>query len=318
VQLDEAVSIAELARIEILAGVPPTIALGMLEHCAVHGLSPGAQLLERGEVIPWMYFILHGRLAVHLEEPPSDPNTYLEAGQLVGEMGVIDGSPATTWVVVTDEAKLLAIDDETFWRLVGASHQFAVNMLLLLARRVRANNTEIERFALNQRALERDASVDSLTGLFNRRWWNDRFERLVERAHRSELALSLMILDADHFKLFNDHFGHIAGDEVLKAIGRTLSENLRPTDLAARYGGEELVVALPGTDLVGARVAAERIRTAVSGIALADGRGSTLPQVTVSIGVATLEPNEAAAALFSRADAALYRAKNAGRNRIAW
>jgi diguanylate cyclase (GGDEF)-like protein len=180
---------------------------------------------------------------------------------------------------------------------------------------MRANNSNLYRATLMQREFERDATVDALTGLYNRRWWEDRFARLVARAHRGDGNMALLVVDVDRFKLYNDNYGHISGDTVLRLVARTMAGNLRPTDIAARYGGEEFVVALPATDLPGALVAAERVRQAVAVAIVEDVTGVRLPSVTISLGVATLRPNDDAPSLFGRADAALYRAKKAGRNR---
>jgi diguanylate cyclase (GGDEF)-like protein len=318
---DEAVEHAEgrvrgqLQQLGILKGVAEHAAWGVLEHCKTRWLATGEVLLTKGQPNRAMYFLLEGRLGIHLEDPPAEPIAFLEQGQTVGEMSVIDRSPASAHVTAVERALLLEVDDETFWRLVTASHQFAINLLHLLAQRMRANNSNLYRATLMQREFERDATVDALTGLYNRRWWEDKFTRIVARAHRGESHMALLVVDVDRFKLYNDNYGHIAGDTVLRVVARTLAGNLRPTDIAARYGGEEFVVALPATDLAGALVAAERVRHAVSQAVVEDATGARLPCVTISIGVAMLHAADDAASLFTRADAALYRAKHAGRNR---
>ncbi|MGC4069972.1 MAG: GGDEF domain-containing protein [Polyangiaceae bacterium] len=306
----------QLRHLGILAGVADTAAFGVLEHCTTRRMGPGEVLLTKGQPNRFMYFLLEGRLGIHLEDPPSDPIAFLEVGQTVGEMSVINRSPASAHVTSIERSRLLEVDDQTFWRLVGASHQFAINLLHLLAQRMRANNTSLYRATIMQREFERDATVDALTGLYNRRWWDERLERILSRAERSGAPLSLIVIDVDRFKSYNDNHGHISGDAVLRAVGRTLTTNLRPTDIAARFGGEEFVVALPATDLSGAVVAAERVRRAVAAAVIEDATGERLPGVTISLGIATRREGDTATALFSRADAALYVAKGGGRNRL--
>jgi diguanylate cyclase (GGDEF)-like protein len=306
----------QLRNLGILAGVADAAAFGVLEHCKTRRMGPGEVLLTKGQINRFMYFLLEGRLGIHLEDPPSDPIAFLEVGQTVGEMSVIDRSPASAHVTSIEPSRLLEVDDQTFWRLVGASHQFAINLLHLLAQRMRANNTSLYRATIMQREFERDATVDALTGLYNRRWWDDRFPRILGRTERSGTALSLIVIDVDRFKSYNDNHGHISGDAVLRAVGRTLATNLRPTDIAARYGGEEFVVALPATALSGAIVAAERVRLAVEEAAIEDATGERLPGVTISLGIATRCADDSVTTLFSRADAALYAAKSGGRNRL--
>jgi diguanylate cyclase (GGDEF)-like protein len=306
----------ELASQEILAGVDFQTVAAVVQHCPTRHLNAGEWLLTKGQPNRRMYFVLSGKLGVFLDEPSEAPLIHVERGQTVGEMSVIDSSPASAHVIAIDESRLLEVDDRTFWNLVKVSHRFSINLLQLLARRMRDSNMNLRRVTLLGRELQRDAQVDPLTTLFNRRWWDEKFPRLVERAQRSAQTLSLLVVDIDHFKQYNDQYGHIAGDIVLKQVGKTLLDNLRSMDHAARFGGEEFVIALPMTDQVGALVAAERLRTAVEGSAIEATDGEHLPAVTVSIGVAVLVGSESAQDLFARADAALYRAKGGGRDRV--
>jgi two-component system chemotaxis response regulator CheY len=154
------------------------------------------------------------------------------------------------------------------------------------------------------------ASTDELTGVKNRRRFREDLEMLFAQADRQNFPLSLILLDIDHFKQYNDTFGHPAGDRVLQQVGATLRASLRSQDVVARYGGEEFVVILPGTGAAGAVEAAERLRMAIA------GRDWPLRPVTASFGAATsgLDTPDAAT-LVDRADRALYLSKEAGRNR---
>jgi diguanylate cyclase (GGDEF)-like protein len=230
---------------------------------------------------------------------------------------VMDGSPASAHVIALEPVLLLEIADETFWRLASASHQFAINLLLLLAHRMRNNNSSLHRATVISHQLERDATVDVLTGLHNRRWWDDRFPRVVERSTRDHVSASLLVIDVDRFKSYNDNYGHVGGDLVLRIVASTLTMSVRPADIVARYGGEEFVALLPATDLNGAMTAAERLRQAVAQAAIGACEGKELPSVTISVGVASLRAHDTPSTLFQRADAALYRAKSNGRDQCA-
>jgi diguanylate cyclase (GGDEF)-like protein/PAS domain S-box-containing protein len=159
--------------------------------------------------------------------------------------------------------------------------------------------------------LEYAASRDPLTGLWNRR----HFLNLLENAHRQkrryDVDYSLMILDADHFKNINDRFGHGKGDEVLVLLARTLENRVRETDSVCRWGGEEFIILLPQTNVGSAAKLAECLRASAAEIQVPD-----LPVVTISIGVAQHQSEEATESLLRRADTALYQAKAAGRNRV--
>lgn len=169
-----------------------------------------------------------------------------------------------------------------------------------------------------QLQLEQLASRDPLTGLANRRAFDERLEQEWQRGRRAGGALAMVMLDVDHFKTYNDNCGHPEGDTCLRSVSSVLAGvAARTGDLAARYGGEEFVLVLPGTNEAGARAVAERVRVAIEALGIAHPASSAAPVVTVSVGVAVANAwHTRAADLVARADAALYRAKKLGRNRV--
>ncbi|MES2126180.1 MAG: diguanylate cyclase [Pseudomonadota bacterium] len=172
-----------------------------------------------------------------------------------------------------------------------------------------------------RRLLEHLAHVDGLTELANRRRFDQVFESEWQRARRDGRPLSLAVLDIDQFKQYNDHYGHPAGDRALRAVARTAASMMRrPADLAARYGGEELVLLMPDNDAQRARLVIEAIFHDIAQLAIPHAASTIAPMLTLSAGGATLtDANaESNAALLDAADACLYRAKQAGRNRMVW
>ena len=160
------------------------------------------------------------------------------------------------------------------------------------------------------------AVTDQLTGLHNRRYMRVQLESFVKRANMGGAPVSILLCDIDHFKKVNDIHGHSAGDDVLREFGRRLRENIRPMDLACRYGGEEFVVIMPDTSQALAQAAGERLRQIICETPFPVGRGDEL-KVTMSGGVSTiLPPDDSIEGLLKRSDDALYRAKSAGRNQI--
>jgi diguanylate cyclase (GGDEF)-like protein len=165
-------------------------------------------------------------------------------------------------------------------------------------------------------ALREMALRDGLTGLYNRRYLEDALNRELHRAERSGKPVSVVMIDIDHFKHFNDKFGHDAGDFVLSALARAIMKSIRPSDMACRYGGEELVVVLPEANLECARERAEQMRLLIRDTNLTH-LGQTLPAPTASLGVAVYPANGSKPAdLLKSADHALYRAKHEGRDRV--
>ena len=171
---------------------------------------------------------------------------------------------------------------------------------------------DITRWKVAERELERVAYEDPLTGLANRRYFLAEVERAVARADRHGQAVSLLIIDLDHFKRINDTHGHQAGDEVLQEVAKRARKSLRAEDMPGRWGGEEFVALLPMTALPEALLVGNRLRLAIGGLPIATSAGP-LP-VSLSCGVAQRRRAEPIANLIARADAALYRAKAAGRN----
>lgn len=176
-----------------------------------------------------------------------------------------------------------------------------------------------EELTLSNRNLSQLSSTDELTGLANRRQMDDCLHREWARLQRETGPLSILMCDVDHFKAYNDDFGHQAGDVCLRRVANAMSQVVtRPTDLVARYGGEEFVIVLPGTGEEGARHLGERIRAAVEALAIPHGKSRAGGVVTISVGVATLDrcTGVSARSLLKRADEALYTAKGNGRNRV--
>jgi diguanylate cyclase (GGDEF)-like protein len=217
-----------------------------------------------------------------------------------------------TLVAMTADAFMTASGGALYtvgWYVSRFERAFAPSMLLFVF---------LLDFTTISRRLATLASLDAVSGLANRRSLDERLDLFVRNHRRRGDCLSVLMLDIDHFKDFNDRYGHAAGDEALRAVADVVRRALgRGTDFAARYGGEEFVVVLPGTDRSGALVVAERIRGDIERIAVAGSKRAS--QVTVSIGAVTLAPHTVTSAerVLRGADAALYVAKAAGRNRVA-
>lgn len=188
----------------------------------------------------------------------------------------------------------------------------------LLEERLQLSSREIELLREHLDLLEREAGLDALTGIANRKSFDIVLREAITMASRETQPLSLMMIDIDHFKTFNDTHGHQLGDNVLKLVARYMKECIKGRDTVARYGGEEFAVILPHTSLEAAVQAASVVRRHVSMKRVVNRRtGASLGQITLSIGVAEYRPGEPASELVHRADEALYFAKSTGRDKVA-
>jgi two-component system cell cycle response regulator len=160
------------------------------------------------------------------------------------------------------------------------------------------------------------AITDALTGLYNRRYMENRIRSLVEQVALCSKPLTVLVLDIDYFKSINDTYGHDAGDEVLREFAVRIRKSIRGIDLACRYGGEEFVVIMPETDLSVATVVAERLRRRIASEPFSIQQGVRTVELTTSVGIAALAGSDTPAGVIKRADQALFRAKRAGRNRV--
>ncbi len=189
--------------------------------------------------------------------------------------------------------------------------------LTTLMQRLQAATAELARLRVELDQARVEATLDSLTGVSNRRGFDEAMAALLREHPAGESGPSVVLIDLDHFKQINDKYGHVFGDTVLKSIALAIRSCVKGRDLVARYGGEEFVVLLPATALAGALALAEQIRTTISGARIRRGNSNeSIGAITVSLGVSSWQPGEPMEALIDRADKALYRSKSEGRNRV--
>jgi len=186
-----------------------------------------------------------------------------------------------------------------------------------LENRLTLSKTEINNLQQSLEAIRTESLTDPLTGLGNRKYFDRSIEAAVQAALASDEPLSLLMFDIDHFKSFNDSYGHLTGDQVLRLVGMSLKQTIKGQDITARYGGEEFAVVLPNTAIRQALTVADHIRRAVMAKELKKkSTGEILGRVTISVGVSMLRPDDDTDSLIERADACLYIAKRNGRNRV--
>jgi len=230
--------------------------------------------------------------------------------------------------IADNRTQIAAINEVADRSEAGVDPRLLVETLMNELRKAATRATKLEtQFAEKSRELdmireslsqsEERARTDTLTGLPNRRALEEFFRNAQTQAMEQGQPLSALLIDIDHFKRFNDNFGHGVGDQVIRLVAKALRERVRESDLAARYGGEELIAVLPGADLAACAVTAERIRRGIAeGKITRRSTGEELPGITVSIGVGQFQFGESMEDMIDRCDRALYQAKKRGRNLV--
>jgi diguanylate cyclase (GGDEF)-like protein len=307
-----------LSRLQLFRNVDldNTALLDLLNQCEYRQFVAGEIILSTEAENRYLYIVLKGRLAIQLNLHDDIPLATVEPGECVGEMSIIDSCVPSAQVSATEQTQVLVIEQDILWRMVSVSHEIARNLLYIMSERVRYSNLVIADSLEMQRKYQRFASTDTLTGLHNRGWLDDAFDREIKRSERDELPLALIMIDVDHFKNYNDEYGHLAGDQVLITVADAIRSPLRPNDLVARFGGEEFAVLLPETTVSNAEIIAERLRdhVATADPGMLDNR--QLPAVTISLGIAGRQPGYSLDMMIAAADVAMYHAKRNGRNRV--
>jgi diguanylate cyclase (GGDEF)-like protein len=253
------------------------------------------------------------RLERHLSFQPDQIN------ELVNELGeAVEAAAEMLDIKVGPQPDFEKIAIEAAQGLLALNMSYQ-NLTQELERSLAQQQRMAEQLQSMNEELARRAGTDELTGLANRRAFDARLDQELERARRLSQPLGICVIDVDHFKRFNDTYGHLAGDVVLREVAQSVQSCIRGCDFAARFGGEEFVVLCPHTDREGTLVAAERLRQTIEAM-VAEYEGKSL-RVTASVGVTVItdsKDSRAGTMAFRRADDALYQAKDAGRNRVAF
>lgn len=305
-----------LARAPLFQGVVPEELVVCVGEGRQVALGAGEMLLDPARPNGDIFIVLDGQVLVCLEPDPTNPIAALSAGDCVGELSIIDDQLPSAFIFGTEGCRLLAIPQATLWGLFRRQQGAALNLLRILAQRIRENNSVLQAGLELRRGQVRPSETDELTGLHTRAWADDVFPRQLDLCERTGQPVSLLLLDIDYFARLNDFYGTGAGDEALRHVGRLVRRNLRGNDLGARFGGDEVMILMPATEGGRARLMAERVRAAIAGAAmdLPDGLPVSL---TVSGGIAQWQPGQSYEALCEAALAALAKAKAGGRNQVA-
>ena len=302
----------------LFRGISHELLAPLLEKSKLIALKQGDKLLSPGIINEHVYIIISGHLSVQVTPSNLDgPIAMLAPGECVGEMSVLVDSMVSAYVIATTNCQLLAIDYSAFWSLLNGSNEAARNMLNILVQRIRLGNEIVADSLLHHNHFPDNDIVDTLTGLYNHHGMHGKFGRLLHRCVVGNQPLCLIELEVDEPEKNRYSERELRDDQSLRTLAQTMLTFLRPDDYAARLIGRKFVVLLANLSLADACATAERLRTAISHVPIILPNGSTLPPFTISVGVSEALPNDTWNTLLARADIALERAINAGRNRVA-
>lgn len=297
------------------SGVPADALRDVLTNVTMRDIPAGERLIANGERHRLLHVVLRGELGVFADEGARLALTKIGPGDCAGEQSVLDHGAAASLVVATEPSRIATLSAEQAWEAMGCAPVIALNLLRILSARLRQDNASLHATFDRQTMFEATASTDTLTGLHNRHWMEDAFERELLRCARTGKPASLFMIDIDHFEDVNARLGHRVGDAVLARVGELMRRALRPRDLCARFGGDEFCVLLPEVGARKALQAAERLRARVDAQPAQVNR-DVMVSYTVSIGVAEWRRGSELPELIEAADAAMRAAKQAGRNRV--
>ena len=302
----------------LFLGVPGKMFAHHVSESNLRILKAGEVLLAPGEVNRATYIILSGRLNIQRTNPDAEPIAMLGKGECAGEMSVLGDAHDSTYVVAATDCELLAIEHDALWELIDISHQAAHNVLSVLSARIRPDYRFAVQSIEHQQGFSNTTVIDEITGLYNRQWMEEKFERHLNRSFITHQPSCLMVLAIDQFKEFSDNYGQLGSEQALRDTSRTMQSCLRPDDQSGRFIDEQFAVFMPNTTLADGCIGAERLRASISESMIVLPTGDALPPVTVSLGVSMVNPGDDLAGLFARAEEALQEAVKSGGNCVKW
>ena len=311
------ISSTTLLRMPLFEGVNAHLVVAWLDQCLQMHLAPGDPLVTREHHLDHAFVLLEGELSVHLEASSTSLLGTIQPGECVGEVSTLCRLPATAHVTAVAHSVVCRVPRDDLIHWARQSHQLALNLIGLMGQRLRSSNLRLSDEQQNRELLRTRSLTDPLTGVLNRGWCRRDQPEFQQLCIHGASPLSVLMIDIDHFKTFNDRFGHAAGDHVLRTVAERLLRLVRSGDVLIRWGGEEfLIVCADVADGGPVQRLAQRLCDEIAAEPFEGGDWEGPITVTVSIGVAHRLPQESWDALVKRADQALYAAKAAGRCRV--
>ena len=309
-------NVSELKKMKLFADVSEETIARIVDSFVIRRLKKHEVLLVSDQPNHYLYLVLSGKLCVFLDSSLVEPVCYFGPGEPVGELSIIDSSMTSAYVVADEDSRVLLLEETQMWSLLQESHVFTRNLLRSLSHRLRQANQVISDKYRMEDSFIHYGTLDVLTGMHSRRWFDQMINRAFKRCVLQGKPISLLMVDIDGFRDFNDRHGRICGDMALNKIAHTIQEHMRASDLAIRYEGDRMLVILPETDLQQTRTVAERLRLKVMYTDIPAPGGKIHHSLTVSVGMAEGTADRSVEELMDAVMVALRRAKDMGRNYV--
>ncbi|MBN1534718.1 MAG: GGDEF domain-containing protein [Spirochaetes bacterium] len=286
-------------------------------------IDAGELLFSEGDQGSELFIVASGKVKTSIQLPDGSERevAVFQRGDFFGEMSIFDDAPRSATCSTVEKASLVCLSKEGFYSMIDENPEIAIKimyrMLNITTQRLRDTGAFLSDMVQWGESARRRTIIDELTGAYNRRFLDDSLPAYYETARKRSEALSLIMVDLDNFRVINESLGQETGDRILLEVVGIIKRRLRDADILARYGGDEFTVLMPDTDVAAALTVAEEIRSDVESLDMIGSAGQSGVRVTTSQGLASFpEHAETLESLKEKADRALYRAKETGRNRV--
>lgn len=299
----------------LFAGVSEDFLIEQLEKSSPLNLSAGEILIWPGDRNDRLYFIINGRLKVQSSLSDAEPIALLGEGECIGEMSILGDDTHSAYVLAATDCCIVSFNQHTLWALIENSHQAAVNMLKMMANRVRIGDQPTDKGSEQSYGFATPSVIDDMTGHYKWSHTQKIFERLLFRSNKFDQSCGLIILEIDNFKNYSVLHGELGSDQVIRTVAQTILNCMRPHDVAGHLFGCRFAILLSNMNSISDGMsAAERLRKMINQAAIVLPSGDKLPPVTASIGISQSKTEDDLLAFTNRSEQALQQALITGGN----
>ncbi len=266
-------------------------------------------LMTPGQQNDRIYIVLSGRLSVQITVYDPKPLALLGMGECVGEMSMFDDDHVSSYIIAATDCELLSVPHAVAWAILNESLQASHNMLSILSNRIRSSNRVLAESMESMHGYEALDYVNTVTGIYNRRWLSENIARLIHRHARNNQPCAFILLKIENFVRFEARFGSLGSDQAQRTIAQTMLRCLRPNDVATHISEDQFAIFLPQSEPENVDRVTDRLLDEISQMTIVTPSGDALPPVTLSVGISQLQPHDTLDSLIARANSAICGAQ---------